>query len=91
VFPGLRADLEGFVASLRVDAITDYYDILNSPETPDRACHLAAILSKQAFDDAIAEPDTLSEESYKDSTFIMLRDNLTLQVRTSDTMQDSGL
>ncbi|KAJ1600567.1 hypothetical protein NDA14_001415 [Ustilago hordei] len=41
-----------------------------------------------AFDDAIAELDTLSEESYKDSTLIMqlLRDNLTLW--TSD-MQDS--
>jgi len=34
------------------------YEIFNSP---DRACHLA----KQAFDDAIAELDTLSEESYK--------------------------
>merc|ERR1712065_1557 len=58
-----------------------YYEILNSP---DRACHLA----KQAFDDAIAELDTLSEESYKDSTLIMqlLRDNLTLW--TSD-MQGS--
>jgi len=60
-----------------------YYEILNSP---DRACHLA----KQAFDDAIAELDTLSEESYKDSTLIMqlLRDNLTLW--TSD-MQDAGM
>jgi len=50
-----------------------YYEILNSP---DRACHIA----KQAFDDAIAELDTLNEESYKDSTLIMqlLRDNLTL-------------
>jgi len=50
-----------------------YYEVLNSPE---RACNLA----KQAFDDAIAELDTLSEESYKDSTLIMqlLRDNLTL-------------
>ena len=59
-----------------------YYEILNSP---DRACQLA----KQAFDDAIAELDTLSEESYKDSTLIMqlLRDNLTLW--TSD-MQDEG-
>ncbi|KAJ1448698.1 14-3-3-like protein [Pelagophyceae sp. CCMP2097] len=55
-----------------------FYEILNSP---DRACHVA----KQAFDDAIAELDTLSEESYKDSTLIMqlLRDNLTLW--TSDT------
>jgi len=42
----------------------------------DDACDLA----KQAFDDAIAELDTLDEESYKDSTLIMqlLRDNLTL-------------
>ncbi|EGF99741.1 uncharacterized protein MELLADRAFT_73328 [Melampsora larici-populina 98AG31] len=50
-----------------------YYEILNAP---DKACQLA----KQAFDDAIAELDTLSEESYKDSTLIMqlLRDNLTL-------------
>merc|ERR1740138_909055 len=40
------------------------------------ACNLA----KQAFDDAIAEPDPPDEESYKDSTLIMqlLRDNLTL-------------
>jgi len=50
-----------------------YYEILNSP---DRACRLA----KAAFDDAIAELDSLSEEDYKDSTLIMqlLRDNLTL-------------
>ena len=50
-----------------------YYEILGSPEN---ACKLA----KQAFDSAIAELDTLSEESYKDSTLIMqlLRDNLTL-------------
>eukprot|EP00033_Pygsuia_biforma_P000153 GCRY01000197.1.p1 GENE.GCRY01000197.1~~GCRY01000197.1.p1 ORF type:complete len:265 (+),score=68.94 GCRY01000197.1:118-912(+) len=59
-----------------------YYEILNSP---DRACRLA----KRAFDDAIAELDTLNEESYKDSTLIMqlLRDNLTLW--TSD-MQGEG-
>ena len=40
----------------------------------------ACSLAKQAFDDAIAELDTLDEESYKDSTLIMqlLRDNLTL-------------
>lgn len=50
-----------------------YYEILNAP---DKACQLA----KQAFDDAIAELDTLNEDSYKDSTLIMqlLRDNLTV-------------
>jgi len=60
-----------------------YYEILNSP---DRACRLA----KAAFDDAIAELDTLSEESYKDSTLIMqlLRDNLTLW--TSDMQAEEG-
>ncbi|GFQ06920.1 14-3-3-like protein 16r [Phtheirospermum japonicum] len=60
-----------------------YYEILNSP---DRACNLA----KQAFDEAIAELDTLGEESYKDSTLIMqlLRDNLTLW--TSDMQDDNS-
>lgn len=38
------------------------------------------IAISQAFDEAIAELDTLGEDSYKDSTLIMqlLRDNLTL-------------
>ena len=59
-----------------------HFEIQNKPQ---EACALA----KQAFDDAIAELDTLSEESYKDSTLIMqlLRDNLTLW--TSD-IADEG-
>merc|ERR1712172_117251 len=59
-----------------------YYEILNSPE---KACQLA----KTAFDEAIAELDTLNEDSYKDSTLIMqlLRDNLTLW--TSDAAGDN--
>ncbi|PSS30016.1 14-3-3-like protein [Actinidia chinensis var. chinensis] len=50
-----------------------YYEILNASE---KACTMA----RQAFEEAIAELDTLGEESYKDSTLIMqlLRDNLTL-------------
>jgi len=61
-----------------------YYEILNSPE---RACHLA----KQAFDDAIAELDSLNEESYKDSTLIMqlLRDNLTLWTSDAQDAEDA--
>eukprot|EP00124_Ichthyophonus_hoferi_P004068 Ihof_evm3s406 gene=Ihof_evmTU3s406 len=57
-----------------------YYEIMVAP---DKAC----LLAKQAFDDAIAELDSLSEESYKDSTLIMqlLRDNLSLW--TSDLQQ----
>lgn len=62
-----------------------YYEILNSP---DRACHLA----KQAFDDAIAELDSLSEESYRDSTLIMqlLRDNLTLWTSSDGAEADAA-
>ncbi|KAI3776443.1 hypothetical protein L1987_46228 [Smallanthus sonchifolius] len=42
-------------------------------------------MAKQAFEEAIAELDTLGEDSYKDSTLFMqlLRDNLTL-LHTSD-------
>nr|KAF6356418.1 tyrosine 3-monooxygenase/tryptophan 5-monooxygenase activation protein gamma [Myotis myotis] len=62
-------------------SLLDNYLIKNCSET-----HLA----KTAFDDAIAELDTLNEDSYKDSTLIMqlLRDNLTLW--TSDQQDDDG-
>ncbi|KAF3856823.1 hypothetical protein F7725_017546 [Dissostichus mawsoni] len=75
----LRHQQEGHAAhtphrlGLALNFSVFYYEILNSPE---QACALA----KQAFDEAIAELDTLNEDSYKDSTLIMqlLRDNLTL-------------
>jgi hypothetical protein len=53
-------------------------------QEPTEACTLA----KKAFDNAIAELDSLPEDSYKDSTLIMqlLRDNLTLW--TADQQDD---
>ncbi|XP_003387312.1 PREDICTED: 14-3-3 protein homolog 2-like [Amphimedon queenslandica] len=62
-----------------------YYEIMNDNE---EACKLA----KKAFDDAIAELDTLKEDSYKDSTLIMqlLRDNLTLWTTDIDNQQEGG-
>jgi 14-3-3 protein epsilon len=59
-----------------------HYEVLSNPE---EACKMA----RQAFEDAIAELDNVSEDSYKDSTLIMqlLRDNLTLW--TSDQEGDS--
>ena len=50
-----------------------YYEILSKPK---EACELA----RTAFEDAMGELDTVSEEKYKDATLIMqlLRDNLTL-------------
>ena len=62
-----------------------YYEIKNSH---DKACELA----KKAFDDAIAELDTLNEDSYKDSTLIMqlLRDNLTLWTSEPDPDNDGA-
>jgi len=58
-----------------------HYEVLGNP---DEACKMA----RTAFEDAIAELDNVSEDSYKDSTLIMqlLRDNLTLW--TSD--QEGG-
>merc|ERR1719264_463027 len=49
------------------------YEVLQNPE---EACKMA----RTAFEDAIADLDSVAEDSYKDSTLIMqlLRDNLTL-------------
>jgi 14-3-3 protein epsilon len=56
-----------------------YFEILNEPT---KACDLA----KKAFDEAIKDLDSLTEDSYKDSTVIMqlLRDNLTLWTSGED-------
>jgi len=81
-----------------------YYEILN---TPERACRLAKQVKHKtlienlnisnfmffkAFDDAIAELDTLNEDTYKDSTLIMqlLRDNLTLWTTDMPGDNDNG-
>merc|ERR1712172_381529 len=55
----------------------DYYRYLAEVAVADAKAavvddsHKACQLAKQAFDDAIAELDTLNEDSYKDSTLIM--------------------
>jgi len=56
-----------------------YYEIMNSPDN-------AIQLAKQAFDSAIEQLDSLTDDSYKDSTLIMqlLRDNLTLWTSSAD-------
>lgn len=60
-----------------------FYEIMNNPE-------MACSMAQKAFDEAISELDSVSEDSYKDSTLIMqlLRDNLTLW--TSDAVNDAG-
>jgi len=71
---------------IRLGLALNYSVFLYEVQTKStEACELA----KKAFDDAIAELDTLDEESYKDSTLIMqlLRDNLTLW--TSDEQDPS--
>lgn len=56
-----------------------YYEILNKSS-------LACQIAKKAFDEAIEQLDSLSEEHYRDSTLIMqlLRDNLTLWTSRED-------
>ncbi|KAF7027512.1 hypothetical protein CFC21_039549 [Triticum aestivum] len=73
----------------------DYYRYLaefkSGTERKDAAENtMVAYKAAQAFDEAISELDSLSEESYKDSTLIMqlLRDNLTLW--TSDISEDAA-
>jgi len=70
---------------IRLGLALNYSVFLYEVQTQtSKACDLA----KDAFDAAIAELDTLDEDSYKDSTLIMqlLRDNLTLW--TSDDAGD---
>uniref|UniRef100_A0A2K5KGM6 14-3-3 domain-containing protein n=1 Tax=Colobus angolensis palliatus TaxID=336983 RepID=A0A2K5KGM6_COLAP len=64
---------------LAVNFSVFYHEIHNHPE-------LACTLAKMTFDEAIAELDTLNEDSYKDSTLIMqlLRDSLTLWTSDSE-------
>jgi len=61
------------------------YEVMKETE---KACNLA----KDAFDQAIAKLDSLSDSSYKDSTLIMqlLRDNLTLWTSENDDNNNAG-
>merc|ERR1711948_157006 len=68
---------------IRLGLVLNYsvfqYEVLSQP---DEACKMA----RTAFEDAIAELDSVAEDSYKDSTLIMqlLRDNLTLWTSDQD-------
>eukprot|EP00965_Chrysotila_dentata_P163451 5397676-Pleurochrysis_carterae.AAC.1 len=75
----LRLPLRGDTIKMLAEACSS---LLLVSGDQSQACDLA----KLAFDNAIAELDTLDEESYKDSTLIMqlLRDNLTLWTSTED-------
>jgi len=55
------------------------YEVMSEPEA-------ACLMARNAFEDAIAELDSVAEDSYKDSTLIMqlLRDNLTLWTSDAD-------
>uniref|UniRef100_A0A8C0PW80 14-3-3 domain-containing protein n=1 Tax=Canis lupus familiaris TaxID=9615 RepID=A0A8C0PW80_CANLF len=71
---------------LALDFSVFHYEIPNNPEP---ACAPA----KTAFDEAIAELDTLNEDAYKDSALIrrLLRDNLTwTSVQEKNGMQQKG-
>ena len=80
---GLALNQSVFLYEVQGDH-TDACGLAKKAASTPPACEPRRSLSVQpplqAFDDAIAELDTLSEESYKDSTLIMqlLRDNLTL-------------
>jgi len=60
-----------------------YYEILNAPDN-------AIQLAKQAFDNAIEQLESLTDETYKDSTLIMqlLRDNITLWTSNTEEEKD---
>ncbi|KAI3725687.1 hypothetical protein L1987_65479 [Smallanthus sonchifolius] len=68
---------------LALDFSVFYYEIQNSP-------YLACSLAKQAYEEAMADLDTMEETTYKDSIHIMqlIRDNLILW--TSNMQDDSS-
>lgn len=61
-----------------------FYDIRNSPE---RACHVA----KDAFDAALEDLDSLSEDNYRESVMILqlLKDNMTLWAEEMEAREGS--
>ncbi|KAH8051949.1 hypothetical protein JL722_10394 [Aureococcus anophagefferens] len=84
-----RADILKIIATQLIpNSVGDEGKVFYYKMKGDYHRYLAEFQASEAFDDAIAELDTLSEESYKDSTLIMqlVRDNLTLW--TSDNAVD---
>ena len=58
-----------------------YTRIVSDQKESESSTKLSISLYFKAFDDAIAQLDSLEDDSYKDSTLIMqlLRDNLTVR------------
>jgi 14-3-3 protein len=85
VMEGVRKELKS-TNPLRLAADLELAVILNASGDPSEGAQVA----KRAFDDAIAELDTLEEDDYKNSTMVMqlMRDNLVLW--TSDTPQQDS-
>ena len=56
---------------LSVQIVVDSQDLRQDAKQQNSLINLILFFFDQAFDDAIAELDTLNEDSYKDSTLIM--------------------
>ena len=63
-----------------------YYEIL---KVPDKGCQLA----RQAFEEALNDPEVLDEEQHKEAALIMqlLRDNLALWMEEDPARPDDGM